>query len=276
MIYRGEIFAETGGSMRTRRFELLRPDEILREKERRPIAYLPVGPLEWHGPHLPVGTDPLNAYAVATALAERNGGVVLPAFYWGTERERRPEMLKNIGFGGDEYIVGMDFPLNPMRSLYAREDAFGAAVREYLRMLAAQGYKLVVIVNGHGAENHIHTLRRLAAEFTAETDCAVWYTITTFLESGEQDFGHATKTETSLMGYLHPDCVDVSALPPSGTPLYNTAHAVVDHESFVGEPNASRAVIHDPRDYDAGYGKKVFEHSVAVISEKIDVLINSL
>ena len=262
--------------MRTRKFELLRPGEILAEKLKTPIVYLPIGPLEWHGPHLPVGTDPLNAYAVALALSEAAGGVTLPVFYWGTERERSPEMLKDIGFNGDEYIVGMDFPANEMKSLYAKEDAFGAAVREYLNILVAEGYKLIVIVNGHGAENHIRALTRLAREFTAETDATVYYTITTFLESGEQDFGHATKTETSLMAHLHPGCVDVMALPPKGEPLYNTAHAVVDHESFTGNPNERRTVIHDPRDYDADFGRAVFTHSVGVILKKIKELKKTL
>jgi len=262
--------------MRTRKFELLRPDEILNEKKRVPVVYLPIGPLEWHGPHLPVGTDPLNAYSVALALAERTGGVCLPVFYWGTERERSPEMLKNIGFGGGEYIVGMDFPVNNMKSLYAKEDAFGAAAREYLRILVVQNYKLIVIVNGHGAENHIKTLERLAAEFNAETDATVYYTITTFFKSGKQDYGHATKTETSLMAHLHPESVDCSVLPPVGTPLKNIDHAIVDHDAFIGYPNEDRAVSDDPRDYDPEEGRTVFEHSVNIISTKIFELLKNI
>jgi creatinine amidohydrolase len=54
--------------MRTVRFELLRPDEILAERGRCPVVYQPIGPLEWHGPHLPMGTDPLHAEAVARRL----------------------------------------------------------------------------------------------------------------------------------------------------------------------------------------------------------------
>jgi creatinine amidohydrolase len=56
--------------MRTVRFECLRPHEILEEKERFSVAYLPIGPLEWHGPHLPIGTYPLNAEATARLVAE--------------------------------------------------------------------------------------------------------------------------------------------------------------------------------------------------------------
>ena len=62
--------------MRTVQFELMRPGEFLEERERFSVAYLPVGPLEWHGPHMPFGTDPLNAQAVARGVAERIGGVV--------------------------------------------------------------------------------------------------------------------------------------------------------------------------------------------------------
>ena len=61
--------------MRTVRFELLRPDEILNEKKRCSIVYLPVGPLEWHGPHLPLGTDPLIAEAISRKVAEIVGGL---------------------------------------------------------------------------------------------------------------------------------------------------------------------------------------------------------
>ena len=61
--------------MRTVRFELLRPGELLEEMKRFSVAYLPVGPLEWHGPHMPFGTDPLDAQAVALGIAEKIGGV---------------------------------------------------------------------------------------------------------------------------------------------------------------------------------------------------------
>ena len=64
-------------------------------------------------------------------------------------------------------------PKNSMPSLYASEDVFGVTVREYLRLLVIQGYKLIVIVNGHGGENHIRVLERLAKEFTATTDARV-------------------------------------------------------------------------------------------------------
>ena len=63
--------------MRTVQLELLRPGEILAERERCSIVYLPVGPLEWHGPAMPYGTDALLAQSrrscATRALKTRSG-----------------------------------------------------------------------------------------------------------------------------------------------------------------------------------------------------------
>jgi creatinine amidohydrolase len=255
--------------MRTVRFELLRPHEILEEKERFPVVYLPIGPLEWHGPHLPLGTDPLNAEATARLVAEQTGGVVLPTFFWGTERERKPEMLKSIGFKEDDWVVGMDFPANSMPSLYIAEDPFGVAVREYLRLLVKQKYKLIVIVNGHGGENHVETLIRLAKEFTAETESKVLYTIATRCDNGNVDSGHANKLETSIIMHYFPNCVDLKQLPPRDVKLYNLDYAIVDDASFRGNPASDFSVNSDPRDATCELGSSTVESSVKIISNMV-------
>ena len=153
--------------MRTVRFELLRPQEIVSERERCPVAYVPVGPLEWHSLHMPVGTDALNAGAVAQRVAERVGGVVLPTLYWGTERERPPGVARDLGFEREDYVVGMDFPNHALKSMYCPEEVLALLVRERLQELIALEYRLIVVVNGHGAVNHMSTLQRLSVEFTA-------------------------------------------------------------------------------------------------------------
>jgi len=104
------------------RVQFLRPGQIVAEKEKGSIVFLPLGPLEWHAPHLPLGTDPLNAQEASLRVAHKIGGVVLPTLFLGTERERSPEMLKSIGFKGDEYIVGMAFPENTIPSFYVPEE----------------------------------------------------------------------------------------------------------------------------------------------------------
>src|SRR5579859_4579724 len=221
--------------MRTVRFELLRPAEVIAERTRFPVVYQPIGPLEWHGPHMPFGVDPLHAEEEARRVAARIGGVVMPTLWWGTERERSPETLRDLGFEGHEWIVGMDFPANSMKSMYSPEEIFGMVVRARLDLLVKQQYRLIVIINGHGAQNHLITLGRLAAEFTAESSAKVLL-ITAFVPNSDDGIAHAADIETSLMMTMYPDAVDLSQLPALPTPLRNIEWAIVDGPTFAGRP----------------------------------------
>lgn len=56
------------------------PSELDEAIAHLPLAIVPAGSLEWHGPHLATGADALRGDAICTAVAERlDGGVVLPA-----------------------------------------------------------------------------------------------------------------------------------------------------------------------------------------------------
>jgi creatinine amidohydrolase len=39
------------------RYHMLRPGQIVAQRTDCPIAYVPIGTIEWHGPHNPVGAD---------------------------------------------------------------------------------------------------------------------------------------------------------------------------------------------------------------------------
>jgi creatinine amidohydrolase len=249
--------------MREVRLQWLRPDEVVAERERVPMVYLPIGPLEWHGPHLPLGTDPLQAEHTAIGLAEKIGGVVHPTLFIGTERERAPELLRDLGFEGDEWIVGMDFPNNTVRSYYYAEEAFAVMVRFVLEQLAAQHYQLIIIVNGHGATNQINQLRRLAAELTQRGPARVLYTFDLDADM-DDDAGHATITETAALLALGRDRVDLDRLPPAPRPLRNIDHAIVDAPTFSGYPTPDRTVrpSADPRHATSDLGQHHFQVTV--------------
>ena len=66
------------------RAELLAPHEIDSRLAERSLVYVPVGSLEYHQEHLPIGLDALNAHGVCLAAAEAHGGVVLPPLFYGT------------------------------------------------------------------------------------------------------------------------------------------------------------------------------------------------
>ena len=261
--------------MRSIHLEHLRPGEAVAAMEQCPVVFVPIGPLEWHGPHLPLGMDPLNAAAISAAVCREVGGVVYPTLYFGTERERSPGMLRNIGFGGDEWVVGMDFPANGMPSLYNEEAAFAITMRSVLDNLVRVGYKLIVLVNGHGGENHIVQLERLAAEYSAKGPARVCYTTTTFLPGDEHDYGHATRVETAIMRHLFDENVDVATLPAQGA-LKNLDFAIVDDLTFRGRPTPDYTVRDDPRDATPELGARCVENSVRVIGERVRKVMEAM
>lgn len=258
--------------MRTVQMEFLRPGEIQAERERCSIVYLPVAPLEWHGPAMPYGTDPLMAQAMARSAAERLGGVVMPTVFFGTERERPAYILEAKGFENPEqlYVCGMDVPKNSMKSFYAREDIFAVTIREYLRLLVQQQYKLIVIVNAHGAWGQKSTLERLAVEFSNETDSRVLYTMMDiFTEDFHPDFGHGTLIETSIIRYLHDEHVRLGDLPPREVPLKYTDWGIADDSVFEGKRSEDDCVIFDPRDATVELGRQCFNNAMENLCRKV-------
>jgi creatinine amidohydrolase len=250
--------------------ELLRPEELLAAQQECPLVYVPLGPLEWHSLHLPLGTDPLNAAAVAKAAALRTGGVVFPTLFWGTERERPPEKLRNLGLPEDAYIVGMDFPGNIMPSLYATEEAFALVVRAALEQLVRLGYRLIVLVNGHGARNQVEVLKRLSLEFSARTPVRVVSALA-LSQTVLGIAGHAEATETSLMMALHPESVDVNRLPPlpQSIPL---SSGIVDAVSFAGRPTPNHTLPPeaDPRRAaSARRGERYLEQTITELVQMV-------
>ena len=109
-------------------------------------------------------------------------------------------MLESLGFHKGDWVVGMDFPTATWKSHYYQEHIFGLVVASTLEMLISQGYKAIVIVNGHGAWNQLETLDRLAKHYSHTTDAVVVWKLAVTLDVSEKNLaGHADLVETSLM-----------------------------------------------------------------------------
>lgn len=163
----------------------MRPGELEALVQDRPLAWLPVGTLEWHGRHLPVGLDALKAHALCRRIAERAGGAVLPANY--------------------HSILGMNFPWT---FRYPR-GVFSGAVNTTLRYLRKYGFKVVFIITGHYPAQQVLALIALAESFMA-TNNAVVVALPEFGMAQDTGYNgdHAAKWETSVMMELFPDLVD--------------------------------------------------------------------
>jgi creatinine amidohydrolase len=258
--------------MSTHQIQYLRPDQVMQIIKEKPVAYWPLGLIEWHGPHLPFGVDSFNAEAVAIRAAEQGGGLVFPTTYMGTERERGADLLDWLGFSAEDWIVGMDFPANALPSMYAREDIFAITVRENLRLMDGYGLDLIVIISGHAATNQIDTLQRLAAEFNADNETQVLVCLPFVSnEEGVMEVGHASRIETSVMLALLPETVDLQKLPGPGEPLNNPDWGIIDYFTFAGRPTEDR-VIHesdDPRRASAAAGEEMLRRATEQILKQV-------
>jgi creatinine amidohydrolase len=265
--------------MRTHQVELLRPSEIIQAAKEAPVAYLPVGPLEWHGPHCNVGTDPLNAQEISRRAVQITGGLVFPTLFMGTERERSAGDLHALGFREGDWVVGMDFPANALPSLYVEEEALAVALREFLRLIPRWGVKLAVVVNGHGATNQLNTIQRLVNEFNQVGE-ARYLHFFPYLpdEEGHLLVGHAAKLETSIMMALHPEAVNLASLPAKPQPMYYRDWAIVDWFAFIGRPTPDRTIApeDDPRDASVAYGSSYMDNIVKVLSDQVKGALTTL
>jgi creatinine amidohydrolase len=253
---------------RTICYELMRPQEIVAARTAVPVAYVPIGPLEWHGPHLPFGVDLLHAHSMALEAARRTGGVVLPPLPLGSETLIDEERLRHRGFSGTERVTGMDFPGFGLLSLYTEESVFGLAVRDIVRGLRRQEFKVIVLTNGHGAPNHRAALARVAAE---ESDPGRVAVLTTGPMQAIRYRGHAERGETSYMLACHAETVDLGALPPAPAPLHNLKFGILDGPTCAGRPAPDFTVneAQDPRFATAEQGRDDLEYEANRIADAV-------
>jgi creatinine amidohydrolase len=259
-------------------FERMIPEEVLAARRRAAVVFLPVGPLEWHGPHLPLGTDGLAAHHVAVRVARETGGVVLPTMFVGTDSlrppGREPEGLGGLDLNDAERVVGMDLPGFPVKSLYYHETVMGAVIREAVALLKREPWELIVLLNGHGGPNHKRMLERIAAEETLPSTAEVLYAQAWMLDEG-LDPGHADRFEASIMMALEPDLVHVDRLPARDAPLVYREFGVVNGAAFGGQPNEGFAVPDhaDPRLSTPEEGRALVDGAVRAL---VDLVTNHL
>jgi creatinine amidohydrolase len=191
------------------RAQYLRPGEILAIQGAFPVAYQPVGTLEWHGRHNPVGCDAIKAERLCLEVAKRIGGAVMPPIYFSVDAYR--DVGKGYGLGMDPaagfLLPGSFYQIDPglFRELMLN------AVRNYLN----RGFKLVVLVSGHNPPIQQNTLDDVCYQMkTPDGREPVYFTMEyTTIEPGNprRSGDHAGGYETSMMLHLNGDRVNVRA-----------------------------------------------------------------
>ena len=157
--------------------------------ERIETVLLPVGTLEPHGV-LPNGSDNLAPQAMAATIADRLNALIAPTLNYGVTGTMQ-------GFPGAFAIS---------------EEAYRLFVADILKGLAKNGFKNIVVLNGHGGPQTA-ILRDVASLVSTAHSVRIlsinWWTLAseeTFAVFGENG-GHAGNNETAYVQAIVPEHV---------------------------------------------------------------------
>ena len=160
------------------------------------LAVLPWGATEPHNLHLPYLTDAILAHDVAVDAAEialRDYGVramVLPPVAMGAQNPGQRDLKFCIHY---------------------RYDTQRAILADTVASLAHQGFRKLVIINGHGGNTFKAMIRDLAVDYPDFIILSSeWFTVLPAREWFDQPGDHADELETSVMMHYHPELVDLS------------------------------------------------------------------
>jgi creatinine amidohydrolase len=161
------------------------------------VCLLPIGCIEPHREHLPLGIDALRSHALCERAAKLQPAVVFPPVFLGTIPEGR-------------YLFGtIAIPAQlSLELLIATADE-----------IARNGFKKIIILNGHGGHkgllgfwfNRHHESGRKYSLYLlgAQTSPGMKEKIYT-----SKNWEHACEHETSVALELCPELVDLSKVPP--------------------------------------------------------------
>jgi creatinine amidohydrolase len=203
--------------------------EVERAAARATPIIIPVGVIEQHGPHLPLGTDAYGAYTVARLIRRRlaDAGteiLIAPPFYWGVN-------VVSSAFAG---------------SIRTRPETARNLLVDLCTSLAEDGLCRQYLVNHHGDQAHLRMIHDAVTEIRAAGHTGVHWlehastvarlgadpaepTWVTPVESDGYTTGsggllniHATGSETVLIARYFSGLVEYDQLerlePSAGTP----------------------------------------------------------
>ena len=232
------------------RYEELLPHEFEELVAHRPVGYLPIGTLEWHGVQNALGADFLQARGLFDRAARRFGGIVFPPLWLG------PDRITGQAAGPD--LIGMDTAdvTTPPRQLpgscyWVPKGMFLTLVEAVLAQAQRAGFRCLV-ADGHGPSRG--AWGEMVDSWEKQFGLALVSAARDFPGQWRTQMDHAGRNETSIMMTVAPELVDLSQLSPDRQ---------VWPQGVGGE---------DPRDSTSDFGTELIEATVALIGAKLDEL----
>ena len=207
------------------------------------VGVLPLGVVEVHGAHLPLGQDMMTAHAVACRAADEEPAIVFPAYPWGINHE-------------SAHLAG---------AVVLRRRTVMAMLEDVCDEMARNGLKKIIIYSGHGGN---HFLIRLFVQTFVEKrrDYCVYSADVPFFSERTKammetkELGHACEGETSVALHLHGDLVKMEALPEPSSSLRRNA-------------DLTEANVYSPADWYAMYPRMYVGDATKATAEKGEAMV---
>lgn len=229
--------------------------EIKEQTKKCDVVLIPIGSIEQHGYHTPVGEDALNALEISKRIAKRTQAMVAAPIWYGAL------MYQQRGFYG---------------SIAIRSDIVKEYLKDVIRGLSKLGFKKIIVLNAHGQQWVLEgALHDLGTEIDSFIAIATWWDFCgkTVNRVCESPFIHADEAETSVALALYPSLVDMSkAAAEKGNPIVDKKYfgGPTDFPEDGGFPGHAITATHFQKDE---YKKGVLGDATKATPEKGEIII---
>jgi len=220
--------------------------EVGRILAREPRLLVPVGALEQHGPHLPLGTNTLLAREVVAELSRTLEILRAPPFSYGVTQAGGPW----AGAAG------------------LRRKTFHRALNELLARWEDDGVSEFIVVTAHRYEPHVEAILLSLTARSATTVFDLHQIDVSDLLEGDPEREHGGELETSLVMHLAPHLVrpgEAVDFVPEGRALRRYTE-----RRMPTPPPEARGLVGRPSLASAEKGRAVFERWVGRLRESLE------
>jgi creatinine amidohydrolase len=213
---------------------------------RDPRLIIPVGALEQHGPHLPLGSNVLIARRVAVDLSTEFGVLRAPTMYYGvnvtTERE----------YAGTATL---------------RQKTLHRALNELLASWEDHGVSEFILVTAHRHEPHLDALATLITGVARVRVISLWDVFIGDLLEMQPGHLHACEAETSVMLFLYPDLVRMNRARDFHLPDDQFDRYIRDR--LIKPPPGGAGVVGHPTAATAAKGERIYRRLIGTVRDVV-------
>lgn len=238
---------QPSAAARPRRLKELRPAEVEAVVRADPRLIIPVGTVEQHGPHLPLGCDTLIAEYLADDLSTAFGVLRAPTIEYGinVETDRRTAGVTTL-----------------------RKKTLHRALNDLIDGWEATGIREFILLTAHEHDPHLEALSTVITSGARVRVVDMFGVDFSDLLDGQREPMHGDEVDTSLLLYIAPELVDMSLAEDY---MMSREELRRYRRGWLRVPKESSGSIGRPTLASAEKGRRLYERIRGRICERIFV-----